>query len=86
MSICILIAILPLASNSIIIMVPESDIRTMMSLGTISIFYLPLIFVEKTSFEKINIKKNISGNIFTFVFILAILNYTWLSNVNYNAL
>ncbi len=83
---CILIAILPLASNSIIIMVPESDIRTMMSLGTISIFYLPLIFVEKTSFEKINIKKNISGNIFTFVFILAILNYTWLSNVNYNAL
>lgn len=79
---CVLIALLPLASHSIIIMVPESDIRTMMSIGTISIFYLPLIFHEKASYGK----KNIINSIFISVFIIAILNYTWLSNVNYNAL
>ena len=86
MELCIFIAILPLASNSIIIMVPDSDIRTMMSLGTISVFYLPLIFLEKGNLGKTSITENLSGRIFVFVFILAILNYIWLSNVNYNAL
>lgn len=83
---CVFIAILPLASNAIIIMVPESDVRTMMSLGTVSVFYLPLIFFEKTDYGNLYIKNNKIIKIFASVLVLAILNYTWLSNVNYSAM
>lgn len=46
-----------------------------MSLGTISVFYFPLIFLEKGNLGKTSITGNLSGRIFVFVFILAILNY-----------
>lgn len=83
---CIFIVILPLASNSIIIMVPESDIRTMMSMGTISVFYLPLLFFDKVDFEKNDKGKHIIGQALSCLISLVVLNYIWISNVNYNAL
>lgn len=83
---CVFILLLPLASNAIIIMVPNAGIGTMMSMGTISVFYLPLIFFDKTDKNKDSKLKYRCRQVFSIFMSLVVLNYIWVSNINYNAL
>jgi len=83
---CVFLLLLPLASNAIYIMVANETVRTMMAMGTISIFYLPLIFFDKIDYGKNVIVKHVNNVFFVSVMLVTVLNYVWANNVNYRAL
>lgn len=81
---CVLLCILPVASNSIIIMVPNGDIYTLMVLGLIALFYLPILMAQNL---KTSIKSQLALILLTCIItLLASTNYAYQSNGNYRSL
>lgn len=77
-------ALLPIASNAILIMVPDGFIYELMCLGLLSVFYLPIVVVNELAPEKPQWKKAAAA-VLCVLITLAGVNYAWLSNGNYRA-
>jgi len=82
----VLILIFPIAIDSIVILVPNGRIYTLMQMAFICVFYLTIVFsdynLEINSSSYINKILNFSVVI---IILVSILNYSWQSNVNYRA-
>lgn len=82
----ILIIILPIAIDSIIILVPNGRIYTLMQMAFVCIFYLVIVSndynLEINSSSYLNKTLNFSMII---IILVSIVNYSWQSNVNYKA-
>lgn len=69
--------LLPLGANAFLILAPQSTIYTRMTMGLISLFYLPLILAKP-----LPKKLRVSGAV-CLLLLLCALNYAWQSNGNY---
>ncbi|MBC5628056.1 glucosyltransferase domain-containing protein [Clostridium sp. NSJ-6] len=82
----VLLIILPISIDSIVILVPNGRIYTLMQMAFVCIFYLAIITsdynLEINASSYINKLLNFSG---ITIILIAILNYSWQSNVNYRA-
>lgn len=74
--------LLAVASNSIIILVPYGYIYTLMSLGLITIFYLPVMLAEKTGTDG-NERRRMISMIAVIIVMGSALNYAYQNNGNY---
>ena len=66
--------LLPLAANAFLVLAPQSTIYTRMTMGLMSLFYLPLILAPK----KLHIR-----SVVCLLLLLCATNYAWQSNGNY---
>lgn len=81
---CLFLLLLPLAANAIEVIAPESELYTRMTLGLISVFYLPLLLAEQTRFSRAGIRRLLSAALAVLLLVTA-LNYAWQNNGNYLA-
>lgn len=81
----VLVALFPIAVNSIIIMVPNGNVYTLMAMALVAVFYLPLVFVDNITVTREKLTKLLTIPTVAVLFICT-LNYTWLNNGNYRAL
>lgn len=81
---CLFLLLLPLAANAIEVIAPESDLYTRMTLGLISVFYLPLLLAEQTRFLYARLRRPLSAALAVLLLVTS-LNYAWQSNGNYMA-
>lgn len=82
--ICLAI-LFPVSVNAIIIMVPNGEIYTLMVMGVLAVFYLPIIFADNIVIQNCKFTKAL---LIPTVVILSVcvLNFVWLNNGNYRAL
>lgn len=73
--------IFPLAVNSIMIMAPNSDIRTIMVYGTVVIYFVPIVLLNHEKMKG-KVYKTFE-TVIILVMGLVISNYCWQSNGNY---
>lgn len=82
----VLILLFPIAVDSIVILVPNGRIYTLMQMAFIGIFYLVIVLndynLEINSSSYINRILSFSA---VAIILVCILNYSWQSNVNYRA-
>lgn len=76
------VAVLPLASNFIYIMVPNGTVYTIMMLGLVSVFYFPILMVEKTEINSKRFFKTILSVLLT----LVVVNYSYMANGCYKVI
>lgn len=81
---CLFLLLLPLAANAIEVIAPESDLYTRMTLGLISVFYLPLLLAEQVRLSRVGIRRLLSAALTALLIVIA-LNYAWQNNGNYLA-
>lgn len=81
---CLFLLLLPLAANAIEVIAPESDLYTRMTLGLISVFYLPLLLAEQVRLSRVGIRRLLSAAL-TALLLVTALNYAWQNNGNYLA-
>lgn len=81
----LLLLALPLAADFIVLMVPRGTTYTLMALGLVSLFYLPLLLVYRLPFPKAGAKRAAVG-LLTAVLLLSAFNYAHLSNGCWQAL
>ena len=84
LAILLLIA-LPISSNLIILMVPYGTTYTLMGMGLISLFLLPLLLWERLCFPKPKLR-HFLGMALAAVLLISSLEYVYLSNGCYRAL
>lgn len=83
----ILSILFPIAVNFIVIMCPNGVIYTLMIYSFVAILIIPVIFLDINFSYKIHNNFNkIMGRIVTSILLIMILNYAYLSNVNYTAM
>ncbi|MBQ3216520.1 MAG: glucosyltransferase domain-containing protein [Oscillospiraceae bacterium] len=73
----VIFLLLPLAANAFLILAPQSIVYTRMTMGLMSLFYLPLILVRP-----LPKKLRVSGAVCLLLLLCAV-NYAWQSNGNY---
>lgn len=76
---------LPLASDFIVLMVPNGTTYTLMALGMLSLIYLPLLLVYRLPFRRAGAKRA-AVLLLTLLLTLSSLNYVYLSNSCWQAL
>ena len=81
----LLLIALPISSNLIILMVPYGTTYTLMGMGLISLFLLPILLWEKLQFPKPRLRR-FFGTALAAVLLLSSLEYVYLSNGCYRAL
>lgn len=84
LELCVLLLLLPVAANSIIIMVPQGGIYTIMVMGLIALYYLPILLVQNL---RIPLKPKKALILLVCVTtLLASGDYAYQSNGNYRSL
>ncbi len=81
----LLLIVLPVASNLIILMVPYGTTYTLMGMGLLSLFLLPILLWEKLSFPRVKLRR-LFGTALAAVLLLSSLEYAYLSNGCYRML
>ena len=80
LELCALLLIaLPIASNLIILMVPYGTVYTLMGMGLLSVFLLPILLWEKLRFSGEKLRRSF-GTALAAVLLLSSLEYVYLSN------
>lgn len=82
LELCVLLFLLPLAANSIVIMVPNSSVYTLMVFGLIALYYIPVLMVEKLHSKT----RGLLTIFLSLVLLCASVNYAYQSNGNYRSL
>jgi Glucosyl transferase GtrII len=82
----VLILLFPISINSILILVPNGRVYTLMQMAFVCIFYLVIVLDDYNLEVKFypNINK-ILNSLLAIIILVSILNYSWQSNVNYKA-
>lgn len=84
LELCVLLLLLPMAANCIIMMVPDGGIYTLMVMGLIVLFYLPILLAQKI---KVPLKlKNALILLICITTVLASFDYTYQNIGNYRSL
>lgn len=81
----LLLAFFPAAVNLIIIMVPNGEIYTLMVMGLLSVFYLPLVLADNINIKDLKMQKSVK-TLAAIILSVCVLNYVWLNNGNYRGL
>ena len=81
----LLLIVLPVASNLIILMVPYGTTYTLMGMGLLSLFLLPILLWEKLRFPRLKLRR-VFGTALAAVLLLSSLEYAYLSNGCYRVL
>lgn len=84
LELCFLLFILPVAANSIIILVPTGNIYTLMVLGLISVFYLPALMAQ--NIQLCSQGKKIFTSILCLMLVIASTDYAYQNNGNYRSM
>lgn len=81
----LLLIVLPVTSNLIILMVPYGTTYTLMGMGLLSLFLLPILLWEKLRFPRVKLRR-LFGTALVAVLLLSSLEYAYLSNGCYRVL
>ena len=81
----LLLLALPIASNLIIVMVPDGTIYTLMAMGLLSVFLLPVLLWDRLSLPRAKLRR-ICGGILAAVLLLSSLEYVYVTNGCYRVL
>ena len=81
----LLLAALPVASNLIIVMVPDGTVYTLMAMGLLSVFLLPLLLWDRLPLPRPRLRR-ICGGVLAAVLLLSSLEYVYLTNGCYRVL
>ena len=81
----LLLAALPVASNLIIVMVPDGTVYTLMAMGLLSVFLLPLLLWDRLPLPRPRLRR-ICGGVLAAVLVLSSLEYVYLINGCYRVL